>query len=83
MSKNTFETPSFAAPSPALSSSVSKEMAPHISVEQAARGLGNRFPYAGGAMALHQPGAGMHNSAHQFGSNGSVGHTRHNPRFVG
>ena len=63
--------------------SVSQAMAPHISVMQAARGLGNKLPYAGGAMVMHEHSAGLHNSAHNFNNTGALGHTAHNPRFVG
>lgn len=79
--------PTFSEPgynTPPATSAVAKTLTPEISPASAARGLGDKFPYAGGAMVTHVPGAGMHNSAHSFGpAAGPSAHVVHNTRFVG
>lgn len=67
---------------PSAESSVKPAYAPTISPEMAAKNLGDKFPYSGGAMATHKPSA-MGTGTHSY-SNGMQGqHVMHAPRTQG
>lgn len=54
---------------------------PEISPETAAKGLGSKFPYSGGAMATHKPSA-MAQGTHSYSNGMEHAHVIHDPRLV-
>jgi len=64
-----------------VESPVKPAYAPEISPEMAAKNLGDKFPYSGGAMATHNPKA-MAVGTHSYGNGMEGSHTVHPPRTV-
>ena len=66
---------------PSIESPVKPAYAPEVSPAMAAKGLGDKFPYSGGAMALHQPGVGAVGT-HSYGNGMAGANVVHSPRWA-